>query len=72
VSHASEHSARSRPSASVLRETNARKVRQGEVHFAYATDRDGFRNGNHVPIARAVVAIGDSWTCRVGSREAEA
>ena len=41
-------------------------VRQGEVHFSYATDRDGFRNAAGGPDSAEIVAIGDSWTFGFG------
>ena len=42
------------------------EVRQGELHFRYATDRDGFRNPEPRLDSAEVVAVGDSWTFGFG------
>ena len=48
------------------------EVRQGEVHFSYTTDQDGFRNAEPRPDSAEVVAVGDSWTFGFGVADAAA
>jgi hypothetical protein len=42
------------------------EFRQGELHFSYTTDRDGFRNAGPRLDTAEVVALGDSWTFGFG------
>jgi hypothetical protein len=63
------HAARTRADSTIgfLYVPNGRDVvRQGEVHFSYTTDRDGFRNPGPEPDTAEVVAVGDSWTFGFG------
>jgi acetyltransferase AlgX (SGNH hydrolase-like protein) len=42
------------------------EVRQGEVHFSYTTDLEGFRNIDSAADTAEIVVVGDSWTFGFG------
>jgi hypothetical protein len=63
------HAARTRPDSSIgflYVPGGHDQVRQGDVHFSYTTDGDGFRNAGPRPDRAQVVAVGDSWTFGFG------
>jgi hypothetical protein len=63
------HAARTRPDSAIgflYVPGGHDEVRQGEVHFSYTTDRDGFRNAGPEPDTAEIVAVGDSWTFGFG------
>jgi hypothetical protein len=69
------HTARTRPDSAIgfLYVPGGRaEVKQGEVHFSYTTDADGFRNAEPRPDRAQVVAVGDSWTFGFGVDDAAA
>jgi len=63
------HTARTRPDSAIgflYVPGGHAEVKQGEVHFSYTTDADGFRNAEPRPERAEIVAVGDSWTFGFG------